>query len=89
MGLLSSIFGVAFGVSVTIAITVEVVGEMVLLIPKRIKAIREQERKAQYSRRRKAFKRYGVEVNGMVMLPDTPEVESFLDGQEPDDSSEE
>lgn len=88
MGLLASIFGVAFGVSVTIAITVEVVGEMVLLIPRRIKELRAQgrkeEKKAQRRRREEAYQRFGEEVDGKVVLTITPEVESFLNGDDPD-----
>ena len=28
-----------------------------------------------------ALERFGVEVNGVRMLPDTPEVQKFLDGE--------
>ena len=44
---------------------------------------REQGREQQRSRRREAMERFGVEVNGVRMLPETPEVEQFLDGDEP------
>ena len=33
------------------------------------------------ARRTEALERFGVEVDGVRMLPDTPEVQSFLDGQ--------
>lgn len=33
------------------------------------------------SRRKEALSRFGVEVNGVRMLPDTPEVQRFLDGE--------
>ena len=33
------------------------------------------------SRRKEALTRFGVEVNGVRMLPDTPEVQRFLDGE--------
>ena len=33
------------------------------------------------SRRKEALARFGVEVNGVRMLPDTPEVQRFLDGE--------
>ena len=39
-------------------------------------------REQQRSRRREALERFGVEVNGVRMLPDTPEVQKFLDGSE-------
>ena len=42
-----------------------------------IKKGKEQSR----SRRKEALSRFGVEVNGVRMLPDTPEVQRFLDGE--------
>ena len=42
----------------------------------------ERGREQQRSRRREALDRFGVEVNGVRMLPDTPEVQNFLDGDE-------
>ena len=42
----------------------------------------ERGREQQRSRRREALERFGVEVNGVRMLPDTPEVQTFLDGDE-------
>ena len=36
----------------------------------------------QRARRREAMSRFGVEVGGVRMLPDTPEVQRFLDGEE-------
>ena len=42
----------------------------------------ERGREQQRSRRREALERFGVEVNGVRMLPDTPEVQKFLDGGE-------
>lgn len=36
----------------------------------------------QRARRREAMSRFGVEVDGIRMLPDTPEVQRFLDGEE-------
>ena len=33
------------------------------------------------ARRKEALSRFGVEVNGVRMLPDTPEVQRFLDGE--------
>ena len=86
LALSSDIFGVAFGISLTLALLVEVVGNMVLLIPQRIKELkdrgRREERRAQRSRREEALKRFGREVDGRIMLPMTPEVERFLDGRD-------
>ena len=56
---------------------------MVLLIPDAIKNIREKEKRAQRNRRREAYKRFGFKVDGVMVLPQTPEVESFLNGEEP------
>lgn len=90
--LLSDIFGVAFGISVTLAITVELVGNMVLLIPQRIRELKEkgrkEERKAQRNRREEALRRYAVEVSGVRMLPMTPEVEQFLNSDSPGEGTE-
>ena len=36
----------------------------------------------QRARRREAMSRFGVEVDGIRMLPDTPEVQRFMDGEE-------
>ena len=41
------------------------------------KEMREQRRK----RWKEAFVRFGVEIDGVVMLPLTPEVEQFLDSE--------
>jgi hypothetical protein len=38
--------------------------------------VREDQRK----REEEAYRRFGVEVDGVRMLPDTPEVEEFLSG---------
>ena len=60
---------------------------MVLLAPRLYKSIKNkgkaEERKAQRIRRKEAYERFGVEVDGKVMLPRTPEVERFLAGEEP------
>ena len=46
---------------------------------------REEGRKAERERRRKrqeeARVKFGVEVDGVLMLPQTPEVERFLEGE--------
>lgn len=89
LALLSDIFGVAFGISLTLALLVEVVGNMVLLIPQRIKELKNRGRREQRKREAQAYQRFGVEVNGVRMLPDTPEVQRFLSGEDRDDSTDE
>ena len=42
---------------------------------------REIVRKEILKRWKEAFDRFGVEVNGVLMLPQTPEVERFLDDE--------
>ena len=37
--------------------------------------------KQEQKRRKEAYERYGFEVDGVRMLPDTPEVRRFLDGE--------
>ena len=71
------------GISIALTIVVEVVGRMVLLIPDAIKNIRENEKRAQRKRREEAYDRFGVEVNGVLMLPHSSEVEAFLNGEAP------
>ena len=83
LALLADILSAAMGISIGITIFVELVGRVVLLIPDAIKNIRDKEKKAQRKRRQAAYERFGVEVNGVVMLPQTPEVEAFLNGDEP------
>ena len=66
---------------------------MVLLIPARVKKLKDQgreeglelgkaaERQVQLIRRKEALERFGIELNGVRMLPDTPEVDEFLTGK--------
>ena len=56
---------------------------MVLLIPDRIRQLKRQGRKEQRDRNREAYKRFGVDMNGVLVLPRTPEVEEFLASDEP------
>ena len=42
---------------------------------------RKEIRERRLKRWNEAFDRFGVEVDGVVMLPKTPEVERFLDGE--------
>ena len=61
---------------------------MVLLIPATYNWIKEkgkaEGRKAQRKRIREAYRRFGVEMDGRLALPDTPEVDAFLNGEDPD-----
>jgi len=82
--LLAAVFGGAGGTSLTFAIVVELGGRMVLLIPDAIRNIREKERSAQRKRRKEAYQRFGFEIDGVPVLPQTPEVEAFLNGEEPE-----
>ena len=42
---------------------------------------REEGREEGRKREEEAYARFGVEVNGVLMLPRTPEVEQFLSGE--------
>ncbi len=52
-----------------------------VLAAMKIKEWKEQGRKGQLKHEEEAYARFGVEVNGVVMLPRTPEVERFLAGE--------
>lgn len=58
---------------------------MVLLIPAAVKKLKEEGRqegrKEQRNRINEAYERFGIEVNGVLTLPRTPEVERFLSGE--------
>ena len=45
----------------------------------------EQERKRRRKREEEARAKFGVEVNGVLMLPQTPEVDRFLAGEDEQD----
>ena len=45
-------------------------------------AAREAAREESRTRMQQALERFGVEVNGVRMLPDTPEVQEFLKGED-------
>ena len=49
-------------------------------VPPVRKWAREQVREDKLKRSAEAYRRFGVEVDGVHMLPDTPEVEDFLSG---------
>ena len=44
----------------------------------------EQERKRRQKREDEARAKFGIEVDGVLMLPQTPEVQRFLDGEATD-----
>jgi hypothetical protein len=56
---------------------------MVLWAPARIRKLRKQGRKEQRDRTKEAYKQFGAEVDGVLILPRTPEVEEFLASDEP------
>lgn len=83
LALLADILSAAMGISIALTIAVEVVGRMVLLIPEAIKNIRDKEKRAQKVRRQEAYERFGVEIDGKLVLPISPELEAFLNCEEP------
>ena len=56
-----------------------------LLIPREVKRLinkgRKEGQKQRDERRREAYRRFGFEVDGVRMLPDTPEVREFLESE--------
>ena len=84
---LADVITVSAGTALLATILKEAVWYMVLAAMK-IREWKEQARKDQLRREQEAFEKFGVEVNGVLMLPRTPEVERFLAG-EVDGSSEE
>ena len=79
--LLAAILGVAAGIALFAAIILEVTGRMVLLIPKAWNRAKREGRAEQRKLTDEAYKRFGVEVDGVLALPRTPEVERFLAGE--------
>lgn len=79
--LLAAILGVAAGVALLTAIILEVLGRMVLLIPKAWNRAKREGRAEQRKLEDEAYKRFGIEVDGVLVLPRTPEVERFLAGE--------
>ncbi len=96
--LLAAIFGAAAGGSAVFTIVVEAGGYMVLLIPARIKKLKnegreegrvegreegiEVGREERDKRYAEAMERFGYVENGARVLKFTPEVQRFLDGEE-------
>ena len=79
--LLAAIFGAAAGAASTFAILVEGGGRAVLLIPREVKRLIKKGQKQRDERRREAYRRFGFEVDGVRVLPDTPEVQAFLESE--------
>ena len=84
--LLAAVLGAAAGVALLTAIILEVLGRMVLLIPKAWNRAKREGRAEQRKLTEEAYKRFGIEVDGVLVLPRTPEVERFLAG-EPEERS--
>ncbi len=82
LALLADIFGAALGMSVALTIIVELGGRMVLLIPEAVRKLKAEGRKEHRKRLEEAYRRFGVELDGRLMLPKSPEVDAFLDGEE-------
>ena len=82
--LLAAIFGSAAGGAAVFTIIVEAGGYLVLLIPARIKKLKDEGRKERDKRFDEAVERFSRDVNGQRMLPLTPNVRRFLVGEEVD-----
>ena len=84
--LLAAIFGSAAGGAAVFTVVVEAGGYMVLLIPARIKKLknegREEGREERDKRYAEALARFGYMRNRVRVLEFTPEVQRFLDGED-------
>ena len=91
VAVLADVTTVSVGVALLATILKEGVWYMVLAGMK-IRQLREEGRKEgrkdQLKRHQEAVARFGVEVNGVIMLPQTPEVERFLAGEEEPESEQ-
>ena len=87
---LAAIYGVAAGSASAFAILVEGGGRIMLLIPREVRRLVQKGERQKEARYKEAYRRFGVEVDGVLMLPRTPEVQAFLDSDssEPDKSGE-
>ena len=85
--LAAAILGAATGIALLAAIVLEVTGLMVLLIPKAWNRAKREGRAEQRKLEDEAYKRFGVEMDGVLVLPRTPEVERFLAGEPGEGSS--
>ena len=86
--LLAAVFGTAGGAAVAFTILSEMGVRTMLLIPAAVKKLRRQGRQELETRYEEAYRRFGVEVDGVIMLPRTPEVREFLDGETGDNNPE-
>ena len=81
--LLAAVFGTAAGTAFIFTILVEVGVRTMLLIPAAVRKLKREGRREQRQEQRKrvkeVYERFGVEVDGVRVLPDTPEVREFLD----------
>ena len=81
--LLAAVFGTAAGTAFIFTILVEVGVRTMLLIPAAVRKLKREGRlEGRHERDKRyeeAYRRFGVEVDGVVMLPRTPEVQAFLD----------
>ena len=80
--LLAAIFGAAAGGSAVFTVIVEAGGYLVLLIPARIKKLKNEGREERDKRYAEALARFGYVEDGARVLKFTPEVQRFLDGEE-------
>ena len=80
-----TIINIAYGVSAAVAVTIVVFAnvEVVRLLARMYeRKWREQAKEEERKRRQEAYERFGVYVNGVLCLPNTPEVEAFLEGRD-------
>ena len=78
---LADVITVSAGTALLASILKEVLWFMVLAAMK-IRQLREEGRKNQLKREEEAYARFGFEVNGVLVLPKTPEVQRFLAGED-------
>lgn len=79
--LLAAVFGAAGGAAVAFTILSEMGVRAMLLIPAAVNKLKREGRMERDARYKEAYRRFGVEVDGVVMLPRTPEVQAFLDSE--------
>ena len=77
---LAAVYGASVGTALLVAIIAEVTGKVVLLIPAAVKKIMENGREDQRKREEEAYRRFGVEKDGIITIKITPEVREFLSG---------
>ena len=81
---MANVITVSAGIALLAAILKEA-GWFMVLAAMKIKEWKEQGRKEERKRQREredaAYAKFGVEVDGVLMLPRTPEVERFLAGE--------